>query len=295
MVKAVKCQTPSIPRKGTETETFPPLEDKFKLGQTPSIPRKGTETWAPRDVVTWNKASDTLNSPQGDGNSTSKTPRCIAPTVRHPQFPARGRKHNARYRSCQGKTWVRHPQFPARGRKPKQGAFSAGLIQWSDTLNSPQGDGNSVVVALPVSHGLISVRHPQFPARGRKRGREVCGCPESGLVRHPQFPARGRKLWDKPAHPPYSLVSDTLNSPQGDGNSKIFFIPAGISLGQTPSIPRKGTETRLWRISLHNCFSVRHPQFPARGRKPKRRLRKRRSPSRVRHPQFPARGRKLED
>ncbi len=88
------------------------------------------------------------------------------------------------------------------------------------------------------------------------------------------------------------LTSDTLNSPQGDGNLLCFklwsrfldrqtpSIPrkgtetiSGSMVtsqpkGQTPSIPRKGTETLYVPASVHSGWKVRHPQFPARGRKP---------------------------
>ena len=38
------CQTPSIPRKGTETHAVNQRRRLLLIGQTPSIPRKGTET-----------------------------------------------------------------------------------------------------------------------------------------------------------------------------------------------------------------------------------------------------------
>ncbi len=65
----------------------------------------------------------------------------------------------------------------------------------SDTLNSPQGDGNSQSYLSPLQHS-----------------------PE----------------W-----------SDTLNSPQGDGNFEGFYLGRNNLYCQTPSIPRKGTETIL--------------------------------------------------
>ena len=138
------------------------------------------------------RGSDTLNSPQGDGNlgrvkphhagiegQTPSIPRKGTETwrgrdalrsrhtVRHPQFPARGRKLH-QFRSPSMKLIVRHPQFPARGRKLGQ------------TISQRQGS--------------YSVRHPQFPARGRKQVSPYLSPRfRNDLVRHPQFPARGRK------------------------------------------------------------------------------------------------------
>ncbi len=86
------CQTPSIPRKGTETSHPRPASIDGCKCQTPSIPRKGTET-LDKDLATQATApSDTLNSPQGDGNR--KIPSILPGNI------------------------------------------------MSDTLNSPQGDGN---------------------------------------------------------------------------------------------------------------------------------------------------------
>ncbi len=43
--KRRKGQTPSIPRKGTETHGLDhPYINEVRISQTPSIPRKGTET-----------------------------------------------------------------------------------------------------------------------------------------------------------------------------------------------------------------------------------------------------------
>ncbi len=61
-------QTPSIPRKGTETRCLMKLQWPGLTRQTPSIPRKGTETAPSTVAVPSAFPSDTLNSPQGDGN-----------------------------------------------------------------------------------------------------------------------------------------------------------------------------------------------------------------------------------
>ena len=138
--------------------------------QTPSIPRKGTETPGSRPSV---------------GRLA---------TVRHPQFPARGRKQLSpleQARAAFGQT----PSIPRKG---------------TETLYPLWTMASSV--SLPV-------RHPQFPARGRK---------------HNPFDL----LADLPSR------SDTLNSPQGDGNGTNHLLSQTKIGSQTPSIPRKGTETR---------------------------------------------------
>ncbi len=122
--------------------------------------------------------------------------------------------------------------------QPHSGRHRSG----SDTLNSPQGDGNCH--HLPIPGNRVKVRHPQFPARGRKLNIK-------GLTITPQ------------------KLSDTLNSPQGDGNQARLAKIRALTLPdcQTPSIPRKGTETQGSYSSRSPSSQVRHPQFPARGRK----------------------------
>ena len=190
------------------------------VGQTPSIPRKGTETVSAAARPPFTPGSDTLNSPQGDGNSL----------------------------------------------RDVLGTFDVPV--GSDTLNSPQGDGNRP--SLPERQWRSRVRHPQFPARGRKPCSWTARVEAPSTVRHPQFPARGRKHKQViPRQAVLDSLSDTLNSPQGDGNS----TPRGVCLlgsawCQTPSIPRKGTETLMARGKFSvELSTVRHPQFPARGRK----------------------------
>ncbi len=148
----IKSQTPSIPRKGTETLLNACLYRSLdrSIVRHPQFPARGRKREIGRKVNHFSSlVSDTLNSPQGDGN-----------------YPLQYSVHAAL-------STVRHPQFPARGRKLK--ALAVSYLQTfdrfrplSDTLNSPQGDGNTKHSA----HGgrsSQSVRHPQFPARGRKR------------------------------------------------------------------------------------------------------------------------------
>ena len=51
-------------------------------------------------------------------------------------------------------------------------------------------------------------------------------------------------------------LSDTLNSPQGDGN-RLKSLHAGgkVEFSQTPSIPRKGTET-FWNASAFAAWDL---------------------------------------
>ncbi len=67
----------------------------------------------------------------------------------------------------------------------------------SDTLNSPQGDGNLSQSYLALHNEYV--RHPQFPARGRKHGQV--------------------SRWEVT-----EVESDTLNSPQGDGNFNLSLV-----------------------------------------------------------------------
>ena len=88
----------------------------------------------------------------------------------------------------------------------------------SATLNSPQGDGNSLLageIALNIDCQL-----PSIP----RKGTETLGT-ASGFDT-------------------FLLQSATLNSPQGDGNWGLDQESGGLQLHcQLPSIPRKGTET----------------------------------------------------
>ena len=189
--------------------------------------------------------SDTLNSPQGDGNPLQGDCLCPRCQVRHPQFPARGRKPELIVPSRSGYVLsqtpsiprkgtetlvmdkmsittpvVRHPQFPARGRKRDEtGIPTRRPLGLSDTLNSPQGDGNPRFPAF-----CWAACHSQTPSIPRK-GTETAIAPRAGTGR----------IW-----------SDTLNSPQGDGNfiSPVDYGFIGLTPCQTPSIPRKGTETQ---------------------------------------------------
>ncbi len=119
-------QTPSIPRKGTETT----ISSRYcsnvnpEIGQTPSIPRKGTETQESPSCHTLVNMSDTLNSPQGDGNVALHLAVGIgvamSDTLNSPQGDGNG-------------------EFVA----------YAIPVTLSDTLNSPQGDGNLTRPVLP--------------------------------------------------------------------------------------------------------------------------------------------------
>ncbi len=111
----------------------------------------------------------------------------------------------------------------------------------SDTLNSPQGDGNGVAGGNVA--GLIPGQTPSIPRKGTETQYDLSQIPKGGQVRHPQFPARGRKLEIVIVYQSYILKSDTLNSPQGDGNVRLPRTARPDHESQTPSIPRKGTET----------------------------------------------------
>ncbi len=115
-------QTPSIPRKGTETSLGWENPAFRNIGQTPSIPRKGTETCPLQTLALAQQPSQTPSIPR-KGTETQLAHQIERPkaNVRHPQFPARGRKlhHDSVHRV--------YPKLPDRR---------------SDTLNSPQGDGN---------------------------------------------------------------------------------------------------------------------------------------------------------
>ncbi len=168
------CQTPSIPRKGTETETSCSLNSMFWRVRHPQFPARGrkrmdAEGWA------WvgESSSDTLNSPQGDGNSDlSDSDLEGAIRVRHPQFPARGRKRTIDQRMATATYTCQTPSIPRKGTEtpfhhlfvqelavfgqtpsiPRKGTETCRLsyrslslsVNQSDTLNSPQGDGNSL-------------------------------------------------------------------------------------------------------------------------------------------------------
>ncbi len=90
--------------------------------------------------------------------------------------------------------------------------------------------------------------------------------------------------------------SRTLLTPQGDGN--VFHLTPTLRdwvNSPAPSLPRKGTETRLCAPILPALIkqNVPHPPYPARGRKHRASLVQHhaRHPG-VPHPPYPARGRK---
>ncbi len=162
--------------------------------------------------------SDTLNSPQGDGNFLATDSQVHLPGVRH-------------------------PQFPARGRKPKMITTMITLKRMSDTLNSPQGDGNCSALPVwalsqrrsdtlnsPQGDGNVMMEYPYTPS-----------LTESDTLNSPQ--GDGNYMGIITEERKFIFQSDTLNSPQGDGNEGIAKeLPLVIGC-QTPSIPRKGTET----------------------------------------------------
>ncbi len=114
----------------------------------------------------------------------------------------------------------------------------------SDTLNSPQGDGNNIDKALVAKANKILVRHPQFPARGRKRGTEHDSRDGNAASQTLSIPRKGTETAQHLGIEVGSIdESDTLNSPQGDGNLTPSYFHIRLTLCQTPSIPRKGTET----------------------------------------------------
>ncbi len=99
----------------------------------------------------------------------------------------------------------------------KKPGFS-GIHGLSDTLNSPQGDGN-----WAYRKGRIQSQNRQTPS----------------------IPRKGTETIYAQGHKDYMQASDTLNSPQGDGNPGKKFNLLLPRPSQTPSIPRKGTETSL--------------------------------------------------
>ncbi len=116
-------QTPSIPRKGTETSKRTLYHLHQEVSQTPSIPRKGTETLFLGIFVLLPgvSLSDTLNSPQGDGNFGL----------------------SLLSRRFRGFVLCQTPSIPRKGTETNRVLLLLGLVLLeSDTLNSPQGDGN---------------------------------------------------------------------------------------------------------------------------------------------------------
>ncbi len=185
--------------------------------QTPSIPRKGTETAVFLRLAPPHSKSDTLNSPQGDGNTPTTNNPLEAFNVRHPQFPARGRKLPPSGRetgSCPAH--VRHPQFPARGRKLRA-ATEALSRNECQTPSIPRKGTETSQCWHSLSLSSV-VRHPQFPARGRKPSYQ----PGRGCLMFSQTPSIPRKGTETPQASlrgnNENVLSDTLNSPQGDGN-----------------------------------------------------------------------------
>ena len=213
------CQIPSNPRKGTETRIGSPFTSSATHGQIPSNPRKGTET---------------LAALVGDSSQDY---------VRYPQIPARGRKP-IRHR---GRFGLRERQIPSNPRKGTETVAVdddfGGVVIGSDTLKSPQGDGNGY--RLGSEHMIAEMS--QIPSNPRK-GTETLALSCTGQN------SAGR--------------SDTLKSPQGDGNATMGNRDAirGTQV-RYPQIPARGRK-RAGVASPSSAFlSVRYPQIPARGRK----------------------------
>ena len=59
---------------------------------------------------------------------------------------------------------------------------------------------------------------PSIPRKGTETIMVVVEQKHFDFVKHPQFPARGRKLQSHSDEPDEAVTSNTLNSPQGDGN-----------------------------------------------------------------------------
>ncbi len=62
-----------------------------------------------------------------------------------------------------------------------------------------------------------------------------------------------------------AVSSDTLNSPQGDGNTLMAYGLSLWGLGQTPSIPRKGTETPGKGGFVTGQIAGQTPSIPRKG------------------------------
>ncbi len=221
------CQTPSIPRKGTETVHDLSHRCSLILGQTPSIPRKGTETdYAGTYFVS--SLSQTPSIPR-KGTETLLL-NMLDPTL------------------CR----VRHPQFPARGRKLDPEEKDGDWNIMSDTLNSPQGDGNAINTYQLASISCIASDTLNSPQGDGNAASRWWSHPAGACVRHPQFPARGRKQ--------FLLIfiielvlSQTPSIPRkGTETNRVLVVIDSYIQGQTPSIPRKGTETLYGYVQVLN-------------------------------------------
>ncbi len=217
--------------------------------------------------------SDTLNSPQGDGNTFPVLAYKLANLVRHPQFPARGRKPSKVIAPVCYSPFRQTPSIPRKGTETHLVRYSKPVFQLSCQTPSIPRKGTETLMQsfMKITHKVV--RHPQFPARGRKpsqsigtkkgpkprqtpsiprKGTETCRHrwvhhPPQTVVRHPQFPARGRKrrLWSKSPAPQPIPVRHPQFPARGRKQTQSSTNGLRRHVGQTPSIPRKGTETLL--------------------------------------------------
>ncbi len=67
--------------------------------------------------------------------------------------------------------------------------------------------------------------------------------PEGNESQTPSIPRKGTETCNTSSRFQKLNASDTLNSPQGDGNAAEEAKQIEEKYRQTPSIPRKGTET----------------------------------------------------
>ncbi len=187
------------------------------------------------------------------------------------------------------------------GNKGKKARWIRLSPEMSPTLLTPQGDGNGISREMfeadrakgpppslprkgtetwPSWPGLARLRHKCPPPSLPRKGTETLPAPWPWLLQllpcpPPSLPRKGTETSGKHANgePYYSLMSPTLLTPQGDGNS-AFELASSSWVSRATRVP--------------------HPPYPARGRK--RAVVSSRPPPEpgiVPHPPYPARGRKL--
>ena len=99
----------------------------FSTSQTPSIPRKGTET--PELMVTSSSPlglSDTLNSPQGDGNGEEVVRHNVPWTGQTPSIPRKGTETRILYKEKREGKNCQTPSIPRKGTETKLSSFISG-------------------------------------------------------------------------------------------------------------------------------------------------------------------------
>ncbi len=124
------------------------------------------------------------------------------------------------------RTSVRHPQFPARGRKHRLRPCGANALPLRQTPSIPRKGTETNPEFGFGRRCRCTVRHPQFPARGRKQHNGLL-LPDLTIGQTPSIPRKGTETYI-PSYSGLSLgtLSDTLNSPQGDGNVLSFRRPS---------------------------------------------------------------------